>query len=70
MTKDSTKRHDVTPKADFRKKECSSLSTSSKTNVDAKRYLTFFSIEKNVVYNLISFSLYSRLLGFVAAKRI
>uniref|UniRef100_A0A1J3HAR2 Protein WVD2-like 1 n=1 Tax=Noccaea caerulescens TaxID=107243 RepID=A0A1J3HAR2_NOCCA len=36
VTKDSTKRHDVTPKADSRKTKCSSLSTSSKTNVDAK----------------------------------
>ncbi|KAL1189918.1 Protein WVD2-like 7 [Cardamine amara subsp. amara] len=36
VTKASTKRHDVTPKADSRRRNGYSLSSNSKTNVDAK----------------------------------
>jgi len=56
VTKASTKGHDVTPKAASRRTKGSSLSSNSKTNVDAKRYFTVLSIE-NCCNSVSSFSL-------------
>jgi len=56
VTKASIKRHNVTPKTASMKTKGSSISSNSKTNVDAKRYFTFLYIE-NCCNSVSSFSL-------------